>query len=51
MSFKDIFLVWSSAALLLSGVKPFVQFSRGVMRNNSMKLFLIWTNRSGGDVF
>ena len=38
---------------------PFVQRSRtictimvgGIMSNNSVKLFLIWTSGSGGDVF
>ena len=64
MSFKDIFLVWSSAALLLSGAKPFVQFSRGYYeeqfheiifnldksfrRRCILKIFLIW---SSGDPF
>ena len=48
MSF-DIFLIWSSGG-------PFVQRSKticvilvnSIMRNNSMKLFSIWTSGSGG---
>ena len=47
-----IFLIWSSGS-------PFVQWSRticailieGIMRNNSVKLFWIWTSGSGGDAF
>ena len=50
VSFKDI-LIWSSGG-------SFVQLSRiicanlvdGIKRNNSVKLFLIWTSGSG-DVF
>ena len=38
-------------ALLFSGAEPFVQFLvEGTMRNNSEKLFPIWTSGSGGDV-
>ena len=46
-----IFLIWSSGS-------PFVQWSRpicailvkGIMRNNPVKLFWIWTSGSGGNV-
>ena len=38
-------------ALLFSGVEPFVQFKiEGIMKINSVKLSLIWTSGSRGDV-
>ena len=51
MSFKDI-LIWNSGG-------PFVIWNGticailvdGINRNNSVKLFCIWTSGSGGDAF
>ena len=51
MSFKDI-LIWNSGG-------PFVIWNGticailvdGIKRNNSVKLFCIWTSGSGGDAF
>ena len=48
-AFKRNLLSGALAALLFSGAKPFVHFFvESIMRNKSMKLFLIWA--SGSDV-
>ena len=52
MLFKDIFLIWSSGGPFVQWCKTIcVIFVEGMMRNDSLKLFLILTSGSGGNVF
>ena len=47
---KD-FLSGALVALLFGEAKPFMQFyQEGIMGNNHVELFEIWTSGSGGDV-
>ena len=47
----DLYLSGALAALLLGGAEPFMHFLKeGVMGNNHMKLYDIWTSVSEGYV-
>ena len=51
MLFKRYFLSRALVALLFSRAKSYVLFLvAGIMRNDSVKLFRIWTSGSGGNV-
>ena len=51
MPFKRYSLSRALAALLYIGAKPFYAIMvEVIMRNNSVKSFLIWASSSGGDV-
>ena len=49
MTFKRL-LIYSSGSPRVHGTEPFMQFGRGHYRNILVKLFLIWTSGSWGDV-
>ena len=50
MSFKRYSISRALAALLFGGAELFVQFGKGIMGNNNVKSFCIWTNGLGDGV-